>query len=199
MLSYSINGNNWKVRIKVGEPRKPDFANLVMFIFSGFLDYFYPEIKPLLIDEFGEIDYESKTLDFGKFTFYYKEEMGGDLKGRLISFKELIHPHEIVNVKLKTLRIERIFSVEGKRKVNIDPGYINNTQFVLSTTKHWGNRIYLSKGIYAEVTLMFVNGHFVPFEHTYPNYKTKEYIEELEKIRNIYKSKRKQLLKKLGG
>ena len=183
----------------MGEPQRPDFVNLVMFIFSGFLDYFYPEIKPLLEDEFGEIDYESRELDFGKFTFYYKEEMGGDLKGRLISFKDLIHPHEIVNVKLKTIKIERIFSVEGKRKVNIDPGYVNNTQFILSTTKHWGNRIYLSKGIYAEVTLMYINGKFTPFEHTYPNYKTKEYIDELENIRKLYKSKRKQLLKRIGG
>ena len=88
-----------------------------------------------------------------------------------------------------------MFSIEGKRKVNIDPGYIHHTQFVLASTKHWGNRIYIGKGIYAEVTLVYVRGEFRHMEFTYPNYREEEYKKHLEKIRELYLKKRRKMMK----
>ncbi len=64
----------------------------------------------------------------------------------MISFEYLSSPAFLSNAKLITNDIERRFSVNNKRKVNIDIGYIHHTQFVLASTKHWGgNRIYIGK------------------------------------------------------
>ncbi len=166
-----------------------------MFVFAPYVDYWIEEIKPELESHFGPVDYISKTLDFQKYTYYYNEEMGYGLVGKLISFERLIHPAQLPDVKLTTNEIEQRHTVEGKRRVNIDPGYIHHTQFVLASTKPWGNRIYLGKGIYAEVTLMYLRGKFVHFDYTYPNYREDEYKEELEKIRSLYLKKRRKFLK----
>jgi len=172
--------------------RRTEMVNLVMFIFSSYIDYRFTELEPILEKEFGDIDYLSRTLDFDKYTYFYNEEMGHKLQGKLVSFVHLIHPSELAEIKLKTNKLEMDFAVEGKRKINIDPGYIHHTQFVLASTKHWANRIYIGRGINAEVTLMFLNGAFRPLEYTYPNYKDKDYIDELSKIRELYLKKRKE-------
>ncbi|PLV57235.1 DUF4416 family protein [Thermotoga sp. SG1] len=179
----------------MGEVKVPDLVNLVMFIFASHIDYWFNELKPVLEERFGPMDYVSDNLDFEKYTFYYSEEMGQGLKGKLVSFERLIHPHQLADIKLETNSIEKMFSIEGKRKVNIDPGYIHHTQFVLASTKHWGNRIYIGKGIYAEVTLAYVRGKFKDMEFTYPNYREEEYKKHLERIREIYLKKRRKILK----
>jgi hypothetical protein len=66
-------------------------------------------------------------------------------------------------------------------------------KLVLATTKDYSHRIYLRDGIYAEVTLYFRKGRFHPFEWTYPDYCTREYIEVFYKIRQIYHSQLKTL------
>ncbi|HEW91044.1 MAG TPA: DUF4416 family protein [Thermotogaceae bacterium] len=180
----------------MGKPKRPEYGNLVMFVFSENIEKKLQILIPMLEKEFGPIDYVSKVLDFSKYTNFYSKEIGEELHGKFLSFKELIYPTEIVNIKLKTNAIEKRFAINGKRKINIDPGYINQVQFVLASTKFWGNRIYLKSGIYAEVTLMFLNGKFHALDYTYPNYKSREYQEELEKIRKIYIIKRREFLRR---
>jgi hypothetical protein len=172
-----------------------EFVNLISLIFSAYTDYYLEEVRPLLEDRLGPVDYVSAELPFGVFTSFYDSEMGPGLTARLVSFRRLFHPSELPEIKLLTRGIEDAMRVSGDRKVNIDPGYVHHTQFVLASTKHWANRMYVGRGIFAEITLMFVNGAFRPFEHTYPNYKSKEYIDELTRIRNIYLEKRKEKLR----
>ena len=179
----------------MGEVKIPDLVNLVMFIFAPSIDYWISELTPVLKELFGPIDYVSPPLEFEKYTYYYSEEMGYGIKGKLVSFERLIHPAQLPDIKLTTNEIEDSYRVEGKRRVNIDPGYIHHTQFVLASTKHWGNRIYIGKGIYAEVTLIYYRGSFKPLEFTYMNYREEEYIKELEKIRSLYVKKRRKFLK----
>jgi len=175
----------------LGQVKKPDLVNLVCVIFGNDLQYKSKEVLDILISKFGDVDFISKPLGFSIFTSYYREEMGGELKSRIVSFKCLVHPFELANAKIFTNSVEKRLAVNGKRVVNIDAGYIHHSQFVLASTKQWGNRIYLKSGIYAEITLLFLGGHFRPWEMTYPNYRTPEYIEELEKIRALYMKKRR--------
>ncbi|WP_292596573.1 DUF4416 family protein [Mesotoga sp. UBA6090] len=178
----------------MGSYRKTEMVNLVVFVFGSYIDYRLQEIQPVLERKFGPADYISRSLDFDKYTSYYNDEMGYNLKGKLISFKRLVHPQQLSLIKKITNGIEEDFRLEGKRKVNLDPGYVHHAQFVLASTKHWANRIYLWDGISAEITLMFVNGSFTPLPYTYPNYRDREYIEELMRIRELYLLKRKERL-----
>lgn len=175
--------------------KSPEFVNFVCVVFGNDLNYRIKEITDALKDKFGEIDFVSKPLDFSKFTSYYSDEMGDFLQSRILSFKSLILPSELSDMKIITNRIEMDFAIDGKRVFNIDAGYIHHSQFVLASTKSWGSRIYLKNGIYAEITLFFLSGHFHSWEMTYPNYRTPEYIEALEKIRNLYMEKKRELKK----
>lgn len=169
--------------------------NLVIFIFSQHLDYWLSELMPELEGFFGKVDYVSKELPFSLYTAYYDREMGSDLRGKLVSFDRLIHPSLLADAKILTNRLEEKYAVEGKRRFNMDPGYVHHSNFVLASTKSWGNRVYLKNGIYAEVTLLYLSGEFRHWEFTYPNYRNDDYKKELEHVRELYLSKRRKFLK----
>lgn len=138
-----------------------------------------------LSEKFGAIDYVSPIFDFN-FTDYYQKEIGVKLKRCFFSFAKLISPEQLSRIKLITNKIEKRYSKDGKRSLNIDPGYITSSKLILATTKDYCHRIYLGKGIFAEVTLRFKEKSFIPGEWTYPDYKTKDYIEAFNRIREIY-------------
>jgi len=142
-----------------------------------------PEIK--LQELFGKIDLRSKIIKFD-FTNYYNNEMGEYLMRYWISFEKLLLPEEIVFIKNKTNEIEIEFSVNNKRKINIDPGYISDAQLVLASTKNYSHRIYLNNGIYAEVTLIYKNSKFEILPWTYPDYKIKISHEFFKQVREKY-------------
>ncbi|MDD5236773.1 MAG: DUF4416 family protein [Candidatus Omnitrophica bacterium] len=145
----------------------------------------YEKVKKILARRFGKIDFESEGFEFG-FTEYYEKEMGSGLKKYFLSFGRLIEPCAIAKIKIFTNSIEAKFALHSKRTINIDPGYLSLAKLVLATTKDYNHRIYLSRGIYAEVTLSYTGKTFQSYEWTYPDYKTQNYINTFNKIREIY-------------
>lgn len=143
------------------------------------------ELFNRLTREFGEPDYISPPLVFN-FTNYYDEEMGTPITRYFISFSDLVDPAELAEIKLKTNAIENEFSLEGKRKINLDPGILNLSRFILATTKDGSHRIPLRAGIYGEVTLTFEHKQFRPMPWTYPDFRSEEYLAILKEIRNLY-------------
>ena len=166
----------------MGSAKKPKAVKLIIGMLARNKKLF-EKAEEFFIEEFGLIDYGSPVIPF-KYTSYYKKEMGSSLKRKFISFKKLISPEKIAKIKLLTNSIEEKLSVKNKRQVNIDPGYISDAKLILATTKDYFHRIYLSQGIYAEVTLRWRKHSFEPFKWTYPDYKSKEYLGILNKIRN---------------
>ena len=139
----------------------------------------------LLEKKYGGIDFISDELDFG-YTDYYRPEMGDCLKRLFISFRKLKRPDELAGIKIFTNKLEKLFSRNYRRLINIDPGFLNASKLILATTKDYSHRIYLSKGIFVEVTLIYRGKSFEPLDWTYPDYKSKEYIEIFHAIRKIY-------------
>lgn len=148
------------------------------------------DVAAALTTAFGPVDLESDEFAF-VFTKFYEAEMGEGLRKKFFSFERLVAPDSIVEIKLRTNTLEDKFvrTMEGGRtgrSVNLDPGYVTLPKFVLATTKDSGHRVYLSRGIYGEATLRFVRGSFVPFEWTYPDYRSAEYVEFLNRVREVY-------------
>lgn len=144
----------------------------------------------ILKKKFGLIDFESPLLEFNH-TDYYKEEFGCGLKRVFISFKKLLPPEKLAEIKLYTNKVEEKFLVDKKRTVNIDPGYLDLAKLVLASTKNFYHRIYIGKKIFAEITLSYQNKDFRTWEWTYPDYRSPEYIEIFKKIRGLYLSQLK--------
>ena len=145
--------------------------------------------EALISRKFGATDLQSRIIAFSH-TDYYSKEFGDNLKRKFISLRRLVNPGDIYRTKLLTNGIERKLSKAGKRMINIDPGYITEGKLVLLTTKDHSHRVYLKNGIYAESTLKFHHGTYLPWETTYPDYKSDTYIEIFKEIRDLY---RKQL------
>jgi len=134
---------------------------------------------------FGKIDYKSPVYDF-TFTDYYKVEMGVGLMKQFLSFEKMIMPDQLADIKNSTIKIEADYSINGKRTVNLDPGYLEESKLVLASTKNFSHRIYLRDGIWAELTLSYAGGKFVPHHWTYPDYQTELAYDFLRKTREIY-------------
>ncbi|MBN1797602.1 MAG: DUF4416 family protein [Spirochaetales bacterium] len=143
------------------------------------------ECMMLLKNKFGPVDFESDLLEF-TFSNYYNKEMGTPIKKFFVSFKRLIEPDVLAEVKAATNCFEQRFCVQGSRKINIDPGLLCQSRFILASTKDSSHRIPLGLGIYAEITLMFEHGTFRPVEWTYPDYRSAGYIKILNEIRALY-------------
>jgi hypothetical protein len=120
---------------------------------------------------------------------YYEPEMGGDIwRGYLVG-AGVMPPEELVALKLATNQLERRWCSPGRRPVNIDPGYIDLQRLVLASTKDAAHRIYVGGGIYAEVTLRFVDGTFVSLPHTYADYAMASTCAFFTRARAGYRSK----------
>jgi hypothetical protein len=133
----------------------------------------------------GEIDFESDMLPFDC-TDYYTPEMGEGLFRRLVTFRPLIPRESLVMIKKKTNEIEEQFAVDGKRRINIDPGYICAEHLILATTKGYTHRPYLGEGIHADLTLIYREGQFRPLDWTYPDYASSQVREILRRVRKQY-------------
>jgi hypothetical protein len=172
---------------------------IIGFIYSN--NDIYEKTKILLKRRFGAIDFESEQFVFD-YTNYYSDEMGENLFRRFIAFKKLVTPDKFAAIKSFCMKLEKKFSfgtnkvsfprkresIVWKRRINIDPGYINEAKLVLTTTKDFSHRIYLGQGVYAEITLCYQGGDFRDLPTTYPDYRTKEYKENFRLIREIYRT-----------
>lgn len=165
-------------------PSQPEAAKLVIGIYTNNKTIF-SDIAETLCDEFGLTDIISPWMNFD-YTSYYEAEMGKSLIRRMLSFENLIEQEDLAKIKLMTNKIEKKYSKEGKRTINIDPGYMLLSRFVLATGKDFTHRIYIGKGIYADLTLIFKNGGFQTLPWTYPDYADNTMISYLTSVRNKY-------------
>ncbi len=146
-----------------------------------------PDTITALEESFREIDYTSAEFDFAA-SEYYKQELGWPIFRKFFSFKELINPGTLADVKIKTNGIEQTSSIDGKRRVNLDPGYMDFNKVVLASAKFNWQKIYLDKGIYADPTLRYEKGEFIPFESAFPDFKSSAYGSVFLRIREVFKN-----------
>ncbi|MBW2412302.1 MAG: DUF4416 family protein, partial [Deltaproteobacteria bacterium] len=143
------------------------------------------ELADDLCARFGAVDIISGWLPFD-FTSYYAEELGAPLFRRLFSFEKLIQQDALAKIKLSTNQLEHKYSQNGKRRVNIDPGYMLHERFVLASGKNFSHRIYLNEGVYADLTLIYHKGGFQKLPWTYPDYTDPSMQTVLERMRRKY-------------
>ena len=143
------------------------------------------DIARALQDRFGPLDMISAWLDFD-FTTYYEREMGAPLSRRLIVFQSLVEQTELAAIKRLTNALEQTSQRQGRRRVNIDPGYLLPERFVLATGKNFTHRIYIGQGIYADLTLIYQKGAFRTLPWTYPDYADQLLIDFLTLVRKKY-------------
>ena len=143
------------------------------------------QARKMLEKKYGRVESESYFMNFSC-TKYYENEFGSDLKKIFLSFKRPVLLNGHYNIKLHTNALEKKLAQHEKRTVNIDPGYVSLSSLILYTTKNRSHRVYLDRGIYAEVELTFENRTFRPLDWTYPDYRRTDYISFFNSVRERY-------------
>ena len=146
----------------------------------------------IMTEKFGEVDFETEEFSFTEeFSSYYDEELGGEAKRRILSFERLVEPELQADIKTFTNSVEAEFSINGDRKVNLDPGFLSHGRLLLATTKKTGFRIPLKDGIYTELTLFYARGAWQKLPWTYRDYQSERVQEFLTTVRRRYLEQRK--------
>jgi len=156
------------------------------------------QAREALAAEWGAVDFESELLSFDH-TAYYEPEFGSGLVRRIWTFAPLIDPGELARIKVRTNELEACWAVGGRRRVNLDSGYLSMAKVVLATTKDYGHRVYLGQGIYAEVTLHYRDGAWQAWPWTYPDYAAPRYRELFTIIRRRYLAQLRREARVPGG
>jgi hypothetical protein len=170
----------------MGTARTPQPVKLIASLLTGEADLLV-EARIRLSQTFGPVDFESELLPFDH-TDYYSPEFGPGLQRQIVTFERLIDPGSLPAIKRQTNDLEQSLLRDGKRRVNIDPGYVSLGKMVLASTKDHAHRLYLGQGTYGEGTLTYQRGRFRPWPWTYPDYASDHYCGLFDTIRERYKA-----------
>jgi len=139
-------------------------------------------------EAWGPIARESERFDLAE-THYYDASMGTGLKKVFFVFQRSFDPELLVDVKLTTNAWEEEYAARaGKpepRPLNLDPGYLTPAKLVLASTKDFAHRLYVSRGVFAEITLHYRHGRWQHHEFTFPDYRREDYQRFFSECRSM--------------
>ncbi|MDX1948348.1 MAG: DUF4416 family protein [Pirellulaceae bacterium] len=161
--------------MSLAQPHPPVLLLLAAFSrYSEALDW----AKQRAEEAWGPVALASDRFEHRE-TAYYEPTMGPDLVKTFFAFEQLIDPAALVDRKLASNQWEADYQHLRRhpeaRPLNLDPGYLTDAKLVLATTKDRDHRLYLDRGIYAEVTLHFQRGAWQCRPWTYPDYQRADY------------------------
>ncbi len=157
----------------------------------------YGETAPLeqclerLAERFSALDFRGTAHPFTH-TDYYEPEMGAGLSRCIVAFTELVPPGALVRAQHEARAVEQALSREGRRRVNVDMGYLDLYKLVLASCKGRGNKLYLDEGVWADMTLIYEKGRFRPLPWTFPDFRAGAYDGDLSSIRDILKAQARE-------
>jgi hypothetical protein len=133
---------------------------------------------------FGYPLIKSPEFDFSH-TSYYIPEMGENLVKYFALYDRVEHPDGLPDYKIQAVSIEDSLLRDGKRVINIDPGYVAMEKIVAASTKNFTHRIYIRDNIYGDLQLYRRKGRYTPLEWTFQDYSFDLTIGFFEKARKL--------------
>ena len=155
-------------RVKNLEPEEPQ-ALLICGLLSPENDLIR-SIETTLEEEFGSVLLRSELVPF-TWTDYYNAELGEGILRRWVIFSPLVNLVEPWRFKHASCKVEDSLSKNGKRRINVDPGFIRLDGLWLLTTKPAGHRAYLGESVWIELTLRFLHDRCEEMPWTYPDHR----------------------------
>jgi hypothetical protein len=133
-----------------------------------------PEVESALADAFGPVALRSRAWPFDV-SDYYRDELGPEIVRVWYVFRDPCRPEALPDARWATEAIERRFAVEGRRRVNLDPGYLDLGKLVLASFKEAPDKIYLGRGVWAHTCLRYRNGGWEAPDHSFPDFRDRRY------------------------
>lgn len=143
----------------------------------------------------GPIADRSAAFAFSE-TDYYQSTMGSGLLKQFFVFERPMPPERLIDVKLQSNAWEQEYAQAAghpePRPLNLDPGYLTAAKLVLASTKDHSHRLYLGRGIYAEVTLYYRGGRWQPRDWTYPDYRRDDFQAFFSRVRDDWQRRARE-------
>ncbi len=178
----------------MGESREHRPVLLILAVFSRYPDAIQ-WARQTAAEKWGDVAIASEVLPFEQTTFY-ESEMGAGLKKQLLAFERFQSPASLAQWKHQSNQWEAEYATRGlhdeSRPLNVDPGYLTEAKLVLASTKDRDHRLYLSDGIFAEVTLYYYRGAWKSRPWTYPDFQSSEYHEFFDRCRGYLRERYKR-------
>jgi hypothetical protein len=145
--------------------------------------------------EWGTVVLESESFEFDA-TDYYEPTMGPGIEKCFWAFERLVDPGVLAERKLQTNDWEREYAKSGghpeTRPLNLDPGYLTPAKLVLASTKDHAHRIYLSRGIFAEMTLYYKDRRWQHRDWTFADYRRADYQQFFSECRDYLRRRQRE-------
>lgn len=169
------------------EPLKVVYFNAVLYNREYFND---PDLVANEI--FGNPLFKSEEFDFSH-TDYYVSEMGRPQHKYFAGYELIDSPCRLAEFKLKAVELEDSLLVNGKRLINIDPGYVALEKVVAASTKNFTHRIYIGSKVYADLQLQRRNNAFNPLPWTFQDYIFPPVLKFFEQMRDYLIEKQQDI------
>jgi hypothetical protein len=142
------------------QPIAPFFG--ILFIEKNILDNALAMCENII----SPLDIKCEPIPFS-YSDYYEKEMGKGIMRMWIGSSEPADPSGLADWKFATDKIERELAVNGKRAINLDPGFVGLSKVVLASLKDHPQRLPIERGCYGEIELIFQNMQWQNVPWTY--------------------------------
>lgn len=166
----------------------PPPGRLIVSIIYSHIDAVADALR-MLEKQFGRIQCETVDIpytDTGKYT----EEMGSDLLRRFFSFERPFRRDALPEIKAVCRSIEKQLGDRVEeftfRTANLDPGILTPDNVVMVSNREYNHRIYLTKGVFAEIQLIWARGQFTRLPWTNPDFCDDEAVEFFVRVRQTF-------------
>ncbi|NUN50586.1 MAG: DUF4416 family protein [Candidatus Brocadiae bacterium] len=104
---------------------------------------------------------------------YYEKDMGPALLRQFLGFKRPVLVQQLPALKHQAVALEARLALGATRPrpVNIDPGILDACALTLASTKRAGHRSWMEGEIWADITLIWQKGGFLPLPWTYADFR----------------------------
>ncbi|MCP4912854.1 MAG: DUF4416 family protein [Oligoflexia bacterium] len=134
--------------------------------------------------------YEDLPVEIATMKSYYSKEMGDvDLLQRdFLIFHNMMPKNSLVELKELCQKIEFPNKDLNERTLNLDFGLLSLENFLLATGKSFSHRVYLDRGVFAELTYQTDGNRYQTLPWTYPDYNNESVIQFFEAGRQYLKT-----------
>jgi hypothetical protein len=132
------------------------------------------EAARLFAEPLGGIGVWGEPMAFDK-TAYYEPEMGAGLSRRFLCTCSLASATRLGELKATAWDIEQRFAVDGRRRVNLDPGYLDHGKVVLASFKPGPQKLFIGQGVWADIVLFFAHGAYGALPWSFPDLRSQQH------------------------
>lgn len=161
----------------------PDSLVLLGFLYSRGVG----DCVPTILDHVGFDVVGQLELGVREYS-YYTHEMGDGIVRVWAACRRPLVGGGLVALKRWSVWEEGRWAIDGKRRVNIDPGWLTEYSLILVSSKNYAHRIPIEMGIYGEVELIWKNKEWQVMPWTYPDYQLPVFLDWLTSMRRRIKT-----------